>query len=55
MWLYFDKHLAPRHSDAVRAVVWAGIWARFVSAVAANTLRAAIRDTLPRSVPESGR
>jgi putative colanic acid biosynthesis glycosyltransferase WcaI len=55
MWLYFDKHLAPRHSDAVRAVVWAGIWARFVSAVAANTLRAAIRDTLPRSAPESGR
>jgi hypothetical protein len=36
-------------------VVWTGIWARFVSAVTANALRAAIRDTLPRSAPESGR
>ena len=55
MWLYFEKHLAPRHSDPVRAVVWIGIWARFVCAVTANALRAAVHDSLPRSAPESGR
>ena len=55
MWLYFEKHLAPLHSDPVRAVVWTGIWARFVTAVTANALRGAIRDALPRSAPESGR
>ena len=50
MWLYFDKHLAPRHSPAVRAVVWAGIWARFVTAVSANAVRGAVHRGPPGRV-----
>ena len=56
MWLYFDKHLAEGHSAFVRAFVWTGIWARFVSAVTANAVRATLvasRSDVP--APESER
>jgi colanic acid biosynthesis glycosyl transferase WcaI len=43
MWLYFEKHLGQRHSAPLRAFVWLGIWARFVTATAANKLRLTVR------------
>jgi GT2 family glycosyltransferase len=39
MWLFYEKHYAPRHPKVVSWVVWAGIWAKFALSAVANVLR----------------
>ncbi len=54
MWLYYDKHLAPRHSRAFAVLVRCGIWANFVGGLAARKLGGA-RERLVGRGDRSGR
>ena len=38
MWLYYDKHLARRHSRSLSALVRVGIWTNFSGSVARTSL-----------------
>jgi GT2 family glycosyltransferase len=52
MWLYYEKHLARRHSPALTILVRAGIWANFVAGLLVTWWR---RSTAaPRSVQTPG-
>ena len=40
MWLFYRKHHAPHRSAALSALVWLGVWSKFVTSATANALRA---------------
>ncbi|MFO7571057.1 MAG: glycosyltransferase [Gaiellaceae bacterium] len=39
MWLFYDKHYAPRNPRLVTGAVWAGVWAKFGLSVIGTAIR----------------
>ena len=39
MWLFYEKHHAPRHPKALSYPVWAGVWAKLGVSALGNVLR----------------
>ena len=39
MWLFYEKHHAPRHPRPLSYVVWAGVWAKFGVSALVNAFR----------------
>jgi GT2 family glycosyltransferase len=39
IWLFYAKHHAPERSGLMSAVVWLGVWSKFVTSAVGNALR----------------
>lgn len=39
MWLFYEKHHAPRHGRIVSALVWVGVWAKLTVSALSNAIR----------------
>ena len=39
IWLFYAKHHAHEHSSLVSAIVWLGLWSKFVASIVGNAVR----------------
>jgi len=53
IWLFYAKHHAPNRSALLSAVVWWGVWSKFIASAVANLLRSRRRPKPPKPTQDA--